>query len=136
METIYTRPEKLNLLTNEQLKALHQRDIELESKAEETNDSWVPITSYTRKWYSCMINAKTDWDKIYKLTNEQFYEVIHWLSVEDEPLNDKGFGRPGYAKELARNIKYAMSDKQRDVAYKIIRQRFDFGEDYRPKRIR
>lgn len=124
-KTIYARPVKLTLLTNEQIKALHDRDIELEKKAEADNVSWVPVSCYTRKWHSRMSDASYDWKLLQTITVDQLYEVIHWLSTEAEPCNESGCGRPGKIKELARDIKYCMSDKQRNVAYSIITKRYN-----------
>jgi len=124
---MYERPAQLTLLTDEQLEALHQKDIAKQEKDNAEHDYDYPnsMETYTRKWYSRMSDASYDWKLLQQISLNDLYEVIHWLSVEDEPCNPKGFGRPGKIKELARDIKYAMSSKQRAVAYNIIAKRFD-----------
>lgn len=121
----FTRPETLVLLTEEQLQELRAQDYTADKKENEQRDSWVSFDSRSRKWHSKMIDAKSAWDKLLTITEEQFYEVIYWLSVTVEPCNPNGFGRPGKVKELARDIKYCMSLKQRAVAYTIITNRFN-----------
>lgn len=122
----YKRPDKLNLLTEEQIDKLHKEDIKREEKENRENDYDYPnqMNRYTRKWYRCMSSAKGVWDKLYEINEKDLYEIIYWLSVPDEPSNpnDNGLNK---AKRLARDIKYAMSSKQREVAYRIITERYN-----------
>jgi hypothetical protein len=130
MSELYKRPETLNLLTDEQLQELKARDIAADKHENETRDSWVVFDSRTRKWHTKMQDAKYAWQSLQQVSAEQLYEIIYWLSIPDEPYNSKGCGRPGKIKELARDIKYCMSSKQRAVAYKIITNRFNIlGEN-------
>ena len=128
-KVIYERPKELNLLTNEQLDKLHQQDIEKQAKYNKEYDPDWNLDSFTRKWYSRMSDARGDWRMLQWININDLYEVIYWLSVPDEPRNPK-CGRPGKIKELARDIKYAMSPKQRAIAYKIITKRFEEGAEY------
>jgi hypothetical protein len=130
MSELYKRPETLNLLTDEQLQELKERDIAADKHENETRDSWVVFDSRTRKWHTKMQDAKYAWQSLQQISAEQLYEIIYWLSIPDEPYNSKGWGRPGKIKELARDIKYCMSSKQRAVAYNIITNRFNIlGEN-------
>ena len=124
MNILYKRPETLSLLTDEQLQELRAKDVAADKQENQERDSWVVFDSRSRKWHDKMSNAKYAWDSLTDLTTEQFYEVVYWLSVPYVPENPK-CGRPGKVKELARDIKYCMSSKQRAVAYKIITDRFN-----------
>lgn len=129
----YARPKKLCLLTEERLAYLHQQDIERQDEYNREYDPDYNLDKYTRKWYTCMSDASRAWAKLQTLTEAEFYEVIHWLSVDDEPCNPNR-GRPGKVKEVARDIKYAMSAKQRAVAYQIITTRYNNGKGYKVKK--
>ncbi len=120
----YDKPTELKLLTEEQLDTLHKEDIRYQDEYNRKYDPDYNLDSFTRKWHSRMSDASYDWKLLQSISEKDLYEVIHWLSVEDEPYNPKG-GRPGKIKELARDIKYSMSSKQRAVAYNIITKRFN-----------
>ena len=121
----YKRPERLALLTDEQLEQLHRQDIKYQDEYNKKYDPDYNLDSFTRKWHSRMSDASYDWQLLNRITLEQLYEVIYWLSNNKEPYNESGCGRPGKIKELARDIKYSMSSKQRAVAYSIITKRFN-----------
>lgn len=116
--------EKLALLTEEELKALYLEDKRKEERYNLEHDQEFNLDSFTRKWRRQLFDASYDWALINKLDNKQFLELIYWLSVKATPRNPKG-GRPGLVKELARDIKYAMTSKQRAVAYSIITKRYN-----------
>ena len=120
----FERPQKLALLTESQLSELRDKDFEDDEMEDSISNSWVPVTRRQRKWSKSIRDAKPCWELLYKITDRQLYEVIHWLSVKDEPMAD-GRGRPGKIKELSRCIKYAMTPKQREVAYRIVEKRFN-----------
>ena len=124
MNTLYKRPETLSLLTDEQLQELREKDIAADKQENQERDSWVVFDTRSRKWHDKMLNAKYAWEALTDLTAEQFYEVVYWLSVPYVPRNPRG-GRPGRVKELASDIKYCMSPRQRAIAYKIITDRFN-----------
>lgn len=130
MSKLYERPKTLNLLTDEQLQELKEKDIAADKHENEVRDSWVVFDSRTRKWRAKLSDAKYAWQALQQIPPENLYEIIYWLSVPYEPINEKGWGRPGKIKELARDIKYCMSSKQRAVAYSIITNRFNIlGEN-------
>lgn len=80
----------------------------------------------SQRHWNVLKNAKPYWDSINKLTDVQFSELINCLTDKDEDLlNPSGVGRPGKVRELARAILYDMTEKQQQVAYKIIKQRFN-----------
>lgn len=117
---------ELRLLTDDELDALRAEDERRDREYNLEHDNDFNFDSFSRKWRKRIPNAKHDWELIRKLSVEQFLALAHWLSVEDEPVNpNPGGGRPGLVKELARDIKYAMSSKQRAVAYRIVAERYD-----------
>jgi hypothetical protein len=75
------------------------------------------MNRYIRKWQYKIRDAKPYWNKIYTLSDEKLLMVINWLSTSEEPYNT---GRPATHVRLARAIKYEMTSKQREIAYKII----------------
>ena len=121
----YSRPNELKLLTEEEISALYQADVEREKEYNEEHDPDYNLDSFTRKWHKYKITDASGWWNMLNIINkDRFYEVVYWLSVPDEPCNPKG-GRPDRTKELARDIKYVMTPKQRAVAYKIITERYN-----------
>lgn len=126
----YKRPETLNLLTEEQLTELYEKDVEKQEKDNREHDYDYPdqMNRYLRKWYKKIYDAKEYWDSLYQLDENGLYEVIHWLSVKDEPKNPHNNGI-NKIKRISRAIKYAMTSKQREVSYKIIEERYNkFGK--------
>lgn len=121
----YKRPEKLRLLTEEEINALYQADVEEERKYNEEHDPDYNLDRFTRKWKKHkIIDASSWWEALRTINKARFYEIVYWLSVTDEPCNPWG-GRPSNTKSLARDIKYVMTPRQRAVAYKIITERYN-----------
>lgn len=121
----YERPEELRLLTEAEISALYQADVEEERKYNEEHDPDYNLDRFTRKWKKHkIVDATSWWEALRTINKARFYEVVHWLSVPDEPCNLCG-GRPNNTKLLARDIKYVMTPKQRAVAYKIITERYN-----------
>lgn len=82
----------------------------------------------SQRHWNVLKNAKPYWDSINKLTDVQFSELINCLTNKDaDLLNPSGVGRPGKVRELARAILYDMTEKQQQVAYKIIEKRLNSG---------
>jgi len=114
----------LKLLSEEELRQLEQADIKKQKLDNAENDYDYPnqMDRYTRKWQYKIRDAKPYWNKIYTLSNEKLLMVVNWLSTSEEPCNPGryGCGRPATHVRLARAIKYEMTPKQREIAYKII----------------
>lgn len=121
----YERPEELKLLTEAEISALYQADVEEERKYNEEHDPDYNLDRFTRKWKKHkIVDATSWWEALRTINKARFYEIVYWLSVPDEPCNLWG-GRPNNTKLLARDIKYVMTPKQRAVAYKIIIERYN-----------
>lgn len=109
----------LKLLSEEELEQLKQVDINKQALDNATNDYDYSnqMNRYVRKWQYKIRDAKPYWNKISTLSDEKLLMVINWLSTSEEPYNP---GRPATHVRLARAIKYEMTTKQREIAYKII----------------
>ena len=121
----YERPEELRLLTEEEISALYQADVEEERKYNEEHNPDYNLDKFTRKWKKHkIVDATSWWEALRTINKARFYEIVYWLSVPDVPCNpyDNGLSK---TKRLARDIKYVMTPKQRAVAYKIITERYN-----------
>ena len=61
----YKRPDELKLLTEEEIQALYQADVELQKKDNAENDYDYPnqMNRYTRKWTKWKISNASSWWK-------------------------------------------------------------------------
>lgn len=73
------------------------------------------LEGLTKPWP--LKDAQPVWQSIYDLSIRDFLQLIPFLESPGSLLKA---GRPSKIQKLARQILFEMSEKQRDVAYKII----------------
>lgn len=121
---------KFNLLTEEQIKEEYLNDYKLFKEINDNDKDYIKDAPI-RKWKFGMQFIKKNrdtvtktWNAIRQLDFAELTELFEWCSDIKEPQNPNG-GGPTRVCRYARIIRYEMTPKQREVAYKIMNERYD-----------